>query len=162
MRIDQPRPQTTVSLLKPARTFPRPAERNARSRHDESPTDFSPGRKGAHPDFSILKGGDVKVEEIVHWVAGRQEPLRLARRLEPPHLPFSSWRRLVRVLRPVIQSLMPTILDAGHQLAFRGTAVATTEPSRPGKSSLIWSLGSTNMTTSGALRPGRHYAERRV
>src|SRR5829696_9083268 len=74
----------------------------------------------------MLDGGDVvaaEVEEVADLVVGREEPLRLAGRLEPLHLPFSSSRRLVRVLRPVVEALVPAALDPGHQLTL-GRAVA--------------------------------------
>src|SRR5215217_7394839 len=50
------------------------------------------------PCGSELAGGDVvaaEVEEVVDPVVGREEPLRLAGRLEPLHLPFSPPRRLM-------------------------------------------------------------------
>ena len=46
-----------------------------------------------------------EVEEIVDPVMGGEEALGLARRLEPLHLPFSPSRRLMGILRPVIQML---------------------------------------------------------
>jgi hypothetical protein len=41
---------------------------------------------------------------------GGEEALRLGRGLEPFHLSFSSSRRLVRVLRPVVQPFVPPLL----------------------------------------------------
>jgi hypothetical protein len=64
----------------------------------------------------MLAGGDVvaaKVKEVVDPVVGRKEALRLARGLEPLHLPLSSSRRLMRVLRPVVQPLVLAVLDEG-------------------------------------------------
>src|SRR4051812_45312853 len=43
--------------------------------------------------------------------------------LEPLHLPFSSSRWLVRIFGPVIQSLVPAVLDTGHHLPL-GRSVA--------------------------------------
>ena len=61
-----------------------------------------------------------EVEEIVDPVMGGEEALGLARRLEPLHLPFSPSRRLMGILRSVIQTLMSAMLDRGHHLVFRG------------------------------------------
>ena len=61
-------------------------------------------------------------EEVVDPVMGGEEALCLARRLEPLHLPFSSSRRLMRVLRPVIEPLVLPVLDRRHHRAL-GRAV---------------------------------------
>ena len=67
-------------------------------------------------------GGDViaaEMEEVVDLVVGGEEALRLAGRFEPLHLPFSPSRRLVRILGPVVEALVPAVLDPGHQLPLR-------------------------------------------
>ena len=48
---------------------------------------------------------------------GGQEALRLPRRHGTPHLPFSPSRGLVRVLRPVVQSLVLPVLASRHHRA---------------------------------------------
>ena len=58
-----------------------------------------------------------EVEEVADPGVGGEEALCLARRLAPLYLPFSVPRGLVRVLRPVIQTLVLPVLDGGHHLA---------------------------------------------
>jgi len=58
-------------------------------------------------------------EELVDPVVGGQEALRLASWLEPLHLPFPLSRELVRVLRPVVETFMLSVLDRGYHLALR-------------------------------------------
>src|SRR5918997_847251 len=83
---------------------------------------LGPRLEGARPGGAIPDGGDVvaaEMEEVADLVVGREEALRLPGRLEALHLPFSSPRRLVRVLRPVVQALVPAVLDTGHQVPLR-------------------------------------------
>src|SRR5260221_3349652 len=56
------------------------------------------------------------MKEVVDWVVPRKEALRLSRRLEALHLPFASSCRLVRILGPVVEPLMPATLDARHEI----------------------------------------------
>jgi len=49
--------------------------------------------------------------------------VRLAGRFELLHLPLSAARRLVRVFRSVVEPLVLTMFNAGHDLSF-GRAVA--------------------------------------
>src|SRR5215217_4993063 len=84
-----------------------------------NPADISPHLECTRPRGAVLAGGDVvaaEVEEIVDLVVGGEETLCLAGRLEALHLPLSSSRRLVRVFRPVVEALVPAMLDARHQL----------------------------------------------
>src|SRR4051794_17218676 len=70
--------------------------------------DRGPGLEGLGSGGAILAGGEViaaEVEEIVDPVMGGEEASGLARRPEPLHLPLSPSRRLVRILRSVIQML---------------------------------------------------------
>ena len=60
-----------------------------------------------------------EVEEVADLVVGGEEALGVPGRLEPLHLPFSSSCRLVGVLRPVVEAPVPSVLDAGHELALR-------------------------------------------
>src|SRR3954454_15529213 len=53
---------------------------------------------------------------IVDPVVGGEEALGLARRLEPLHLPLSPSGRLMRILRPVVEALVPPMLDRGHHV----------------------------------------------
>ena len=88
--------------------------------------DLGPDLEGLGPSGSILGGRKViaaEMEEVADPVVGGEEALRLAGRLEALHLPLSSSPRLVRVLGPVVQSLVPPVLDGGHHLAL-GRAVA--------------------------------------
>jgi hypothetical protein len=58
-------------------------------------------------------------KEVVDLVMSREEPLCLAGRFEPLHLPLASSGRLVRVLGSVVEALMPMVLDPRHQLLLR-------------------------------------------
>src|SRR3978361_2216835 len=62
-------------------------------------------------------------ENVGDLLMGGKKPLHLPRRLEPFHDPLSSSGRLVGVLRPVVETLVLAMLDAGHDLAL-GCGVA--------------------------------------
>jgi len=82
--------------------------------------DVRPNLKGLDPGGSILGGWNfvaAEPEKVVDPVVGGQEALCLAGPLEPLHLPFSSSRGLVRVLRPVVEAFVLPVLDRGHHLA---------------------------------------------
>src|ERR671913_302220 len=84
-----------------------------------NPADVGPGLERPRPRGSIFAGGEVvaaEVEEVVDLVVGGEEALCLPRRLEALHLPLSSPCRLVRVLRPVVQALVPAVLDTRQQV----------------------------------------------
>lgn len=73
------------------------------------------------PEFAALVcgglGGDAEV--VGDAAMDREKPLRLPPRLETLHVPG----RLMAVLRPVVQSLVLAVLDAGHE-PLGGCAVA--------------------------------------
>src|SRR3954447_10641949 len=76
--------------------------------------DLGPGLEGLGPGGSILAGRAViaaEVEQVVDLIVSREEALGLARRLEALHLPLPSSGRLMRILRPVVQSFVPPMLD---------------------------------------------------
>ena len=54
---------------------------------------------------------------------GGEEPLSVARALETPHPPLALPGRLVRILRPVVQPLAPSVLCAGEDFP-RGRHIA--------------------------------------
>src|SRR5215212_9156441 len=68
--------------------------------------------------------GSGRTYKIADLVVGGEETLCLAGRLEALHLPLSSSRRLVRVFRPVVETLVPAMLDARHQLLLRRAITA--------------------------------------
>src|SRR4051812_40546371 len=75
-----------------------------------NPADISPHLECTRPRGAVLAGGDVvaaEMEEIADLVVGGEETLCLAGRLEALHLPLSSPCRLVRVFRPVVETLVP-------------------------------------------------------
>ena len=81
--------------------------------------DFSPDLEFLGPGSSDLRGSDMiaaEMEEVVDLIVGGEKALRLAGRFELLHLPLSSARRLVRVLRSVVQPLVLAMLKAGHDL----------------------------------------------
>jgi hypothetical protein len=55
----------------------------------------------------------IAAEQVVDLIVGCEKALGLAGRFELLHLPLSSSRRLVRILRSVVQSLVLPMLDAG-------------------------------------------------
>ena len=74
----------------------------------------------------MVDGGQevaAELEEVVDLAMAGEEPLGVARRLEPLHLPFSSPRRLVRNLGPVVQIAALPMLDPGQDLPL-GRAIA--------------------------------------
>ena len=85
--------------------------------------DLGPDLKGSPPGSSIVGGGDViaaEREDVVDLIMGREEPLRLAGGLEALHLALAPPGRLVRILGPVVEALVPAVLDPGHHLPLRG------------------------------------------
>src|SRR5918993_2746426 len=92
-----------------------------------NPADISPHLECTRPRGAVLAGRDVvaaEVEEIADLVVGGEEALCLPRRFEALHLPLSSPCRLVRVFRPVVETLVSAMLDAGHQLSLRRAMAA--------------------------------------
>jgi hypothetical protein len=63
-------------------------------------------------------------ENVGDLIMDGKKPLHLPRRLEPLHDSLSSSRRLVRILRPIVEAFMLAVLDAGHDLALGGTVAA--------------------------------------
>src|SRR6266481_8188931 len=59
------------------------------------------------------------MKQVVDLIVGCEEALSLAGRFELLHLPLSSARRLVRILRSVVQSLVLAMLNAGHDVPLR-------------------------------------------
>ena len=81
--------------------------------------DRGPGLEGLGPGGSILAGRAViaaEVEQVVDLIVGGEKALSLAGRLEALHLSLASSGRLVRILRPVVQSFVPPMLDRGHHV----------------------------------------------
>src|SRR5215204_2070402 len=75
--------------------------------------DLGPGLEGLGPGGSIRVGGEViaaEVEQVVDLIVGGEKALSLAGRLEALHLSLSSSSRLMRILRPVVQTFMPAVL----------------------------------------------------
>jgi len=64
------------------------------------------------------------VEEVGDRVMNGDETLEMPGGLDSLHDPLSLSRRLMGILRPVIQSLVRTMFDAGHNVAF-GRAVGS-------------------------------------
>lgn len=92
------------------------------SRCSGDPADLRPRLVGPRPCGAVPDGGDVaaaKVEEVVDLAVGEEEALDLPRRLEALHLPFSSSCRLVRIFYPVVETLVPEVLQTRHQFLLR-------------------------------------------
>ena len=61
---------------------------------------------------------------VVDLTMAGEEPLGMPRRLEALHLSFSSPRRLVRHLRPIVEIAALPMLDPGQDLPFGGAIAA--------------------------------------
>src|SRR3954452_11724165 len=81
-----------------------------------------PGCGGMKLGGGVLLG--TAGEEIGDLIMDGQKPLHLPRRSEPFHDPLSSSRRLMRILRPVIEALVLAMLDPRHDLALGGRVAA--------------------------------------
>src|SRR3954452_7182672 len=87
---------------------------------------IAPSLEGTVTGGTVIVGGQevaTELEEVVDLAVAGEEPLGVARRLEPLHLPFSPPRRLVRALRPVVQVAALAVLDTGQDLPL-GRAIA--------------------------------------
>src|SRR3954452_1611032 len=62
-------------------------------------------------------------EDVGELIVGGEKPLHLPRRLKALHDPLSSSGRLVGILRPIIETLVLPMLDAGHDFTL-GRCVA--------------------------------------
>jgi hypothetical protein len=71
---------------------------DGRSCSESGAGDIAPSLKGTVAGGSVVDGGQevaAELEEIVDLAVAGEEPLGVARRLEPLHLPFSPPRWLV-------------------------------------------------------------------
>ena len=88
--------------------------------------DIVPGLEGTVTGGAMVDGGQAmaaKLEQVVDPAVAGEEPLGMARRLEPLHLSFSSSCRLMRDLGPVVQVAALPVLDPGQDLPL-GRAIA--------------------------------------
>jgi hypothetical protein len=69
---------------------------------------LGPGRRPVLIDSDVIAA---EMEEVADRVVRREEPLHLPGRFEPLHLSLASSRRLMRILRPVVQSFVAAMLD---------------------------------------------------
>lgn len=84
-------------------------------------SDVSPNIQGCCSQFAMMVGWKIvagKVEEVCDRVVDGRETLKMSRRLEALHDPLPSSDGLMGVLRSIVQSLMRTVFDAGHDLPF--------------------------------------------
>jgi hypothetical protein len=81
----------------------------------------------------LTEGGAKLRGGVLLWAAGEhvgdlimdgKKPLHLPGRLEPLHDPLSSSRRLMGILRPVVEAFVLSVRDAGHDLSRGRGAVA--------------------------------------
>jgi hypothetical protein len=80
---------------------------------------IAPRLKGTVAGGSVIVGGQevaTELEEVVDLAVAGEEPLGVPRRLEALHLPFSSPRRLVRDLGPVVEIAALAMLDPWQDL----------------------------------------------
>lgn len=67
--------------------------------------------------FSSARPIAMKMEEVCDRAVDGDEVLTLPCRLELDHASFSSSNSQMRILRPVIETLMRPMLDAGHDFS---------------------------------------------
>ena len=83
--------------------------------------DLVPGRKGSGARSAMIGGRNSiagKMEKIGDLIVYRQKFLHLPWRFEPLHDPLSSPRRLMRILRSIVQPLVLAMFDTkAHVLA---------------------------------------------
>ena len=78
-----------------------------------------------------------EMEEVIDRLVRRQESLRLPRGLEPLHLALSPPGGLVRIFGPVVQPLVPAVLDRWQEILLcRGIAGELVRDHHPRRSSL--------------------------
>src|SRR5947209_12120800 len=88
--------------------------------------DVGPGGEGLGAAGPEVGGGVVVSaagENVGELVMSGKEALNVPRRLEPLHDPLSASGRLMGVFGPVIETLVLTMLDPGHDLPL-GSGVA--------------------------------------
>src|SRR4051812_694368 len=87
---------------------------------------IAPSLEGTGTGGTVIVGGQevaTELEEVVDLAVAGEEPLGVARRLEPLHVPFSPSRRLVRDLGPVVEVAALAMLDPRQDLPL-GRAIA--------------------------------------
>jgi len=95
------------------------------SRGELSARDPGPGRKGLVAKGAAIRRRHflamvnmVNMEKISDLIVYRQEFLDLPWRFEPLHDPLSSTRRLMRILRPIVQPFVLAVFNVqAHVLA---------------------------------------------
>ena len=70
------------------------------------------GQSEVDPIGGCIRTMAARVEMLADRGVGGEKPLCLPRRLEPLHLSFSSSRRLVRILGPIVEIAALPVLDA--------------------------------------------------
>jgi hypothetical protein len=63
----------------------------------------------------------MEMKEVGDLAVNRDETLTLARRFETHHPPLSPPQRQMRIFGAVVQPLVRSMLNAGHQLSLRGS-----------------------------------------
>jgi hypothetical protein len=95
------------------------SRRQARLRSHRHAGDLGPGDEGLAAS-GMKRCGGVLVgttgKNVGDLIMTGRKPRHLPRRLEALHDPLSSSRRLVGILRPVIEAFVLTVLDAWHDL----------------------------------------------
>ena len=89
--------------------------------------DIVPGLEGTVTGGAMVDGGQAmaaKLEQVVDPAVAGEEPLGMARRLEPLHLSFSSSCRLVRDLGLVVEVTALPMYDPRQDLSLGGTIAA--------------------------------------
>ena len=89
--------------------------------------DITPGLEGTVTGGAMVDGGQAvaaELEEVVNLAVTGEELLGVPRRLEPLHLSFSPWRRLVRDLGPIVEIPALPVHDPGQDLPLGGTIAA--------------------------------------
>ena len=99
----------------------------SRSGNTSDAGDITPSLKGTITGSSMAACDQkvaTKLEEVVDLAVAGEKALRMSRRREALHLPFSPSRRLARDLRPVVERAALPVLDPGQDRPLgRGVAL---------------------------------------
>src|SRR5262245_25864930 len=95
----------------------------AGSGHRLEPRRLPPPSKALGAELAVLLGGEevpARTEVVAEGAEGLQEALRVLRRFEALKYPFSFPDRPVRVLRPIVEALVPSVLGIRQDSLERG------------------------------------------
>ena len=84
-------------------------------------SDFAPCPHSERPHFAEFRGWHFvawELEQIGYWIVNGEKSLQLGRRFELLQGSLSLPCRLMRVLRPIVQTFVRSMFDAGQDFPF--------------------------------------------